>query len=200
MFTFIFILSIFAYAYIPVVPKSVIVVYQWPKSNTKKPPFTAYGMVDLDGDYGKYYSTYKNNTKTLEDSHFKRKVKSSAKGKPLDYELVFTHWLIGEIFRIKEEHRKAEISNWVTVHNLSFPGKQKAMAWTVTKYLMKKTKSGWVGDKFKEMKVTIHFIEMGKNKTRIYYKMKLDAHGERSLIKVKTAVNNSIRNIIRLYK
>ena len=178
-----------------------ITVKEWAGTKNKKPPFCAYGMVDVKGNYEKYYQAYKNNTKALEDDHFDEKVEKLKGKKSVTYQLIFRHWLIGELFRIQEVHKKMDNAKWwIISENLVFKGKKNASLWFIKKELLKKTKSGWVGSKFKHLVVNIAFVEMSNNQTRIYYRMEIDAKEKRTLKATKNEVYKGINNILKLFK
>ncbi len=199
---FLFLLLFFcSLAFSQAVAPEKIVVFPWPGAANTSAPFSVYGLVDAPGSYEDYYIAYKDNTQKIEDDHYKRKEKISQEGEKSTYQLVFTHWIIGELFRLEEIHEKLPLSSGAMIsYTLSYPGVEKAALWMVKKSLLEKTKSSWVGDKFKHLKMEIAFIDMGKDRTRIYLYMELDAEGKRTLKAVEQEVFDAIANILQCKK
>ncbi|NUM34958.1 MAG: hypothetical protein HUU50_10470 [Candidatus Brocadiae bacterium] len=181
-----------------------IFVYPWPSFANTSAPFCVYGLVDAPGDYEEYYLAYRENTSKIEDDHYKRKEKVAQEGEKTTYHLVFTHWVIGELFRLEEIHEKVAVDSGpmmqIVSYSLSYPGLQKTNLWMVRKCLLEKSKSSWVGDKFKHLQIEIAFINMGQNRTRIYLRMELDAEGKRSLEKVEQEAFKALANILQCKK
>jgi hypothetical protein len=179
-----------------------ILVYPLPSVvNEKEARYAAYAVVDVDGNYEDYYKAYKQNTKSLEDEYFSRKVTIFEKESSACYQLLFTQWFIGELFRLQEDHEKQTNSKLAIIsRNLAFEGQKEATLWKVQKYLLPKTKSSWVGEKFRYLDAYIAFIDMGKGRTRIFYRMALDAHERRSVKAVEQEAREGIANILKCKK
>ena len=166
-----------------------------------KARYSAYGVVDVHGDYRNYHQLYQSNTEKLEDDHFSRKVALLRSKTTVHYDLIFTHWLIGEIFRLREEHVKIERSRLAVIsRRFTFDGRDAASMWKVRKYLRTDTKSSWVGDRFRYLDIYIAFIDMGTNRTRIFYRMILDAEDKRNQQAVNDEVRSGIANILKCRK
>lgn len=178
-----------------------VVAYPFPEHPNKELPFFAYAMADVEGNYEDYFNTYKNNTKALEDKHYKRTETISQEKDKTTYQLVFTHWLVGELFRFEEVHTKLPKSQgWMIRKTLAFEGKEEAPIWLVTKKLMKETKSKRVGDDFKHMEMTLSFIDMGENRTRLYSTLSIDSKETKTLEATIRDVKNGVSDVIRLKK
>lgn len=161
---------------------------------------SAYGIMDVDFDYQKLYEAYCNNTSEMENSHFSEKVvvDKNEENNYYLFHLVFKHWFTGLLFKFSEEHRKLSNSWWPMTLDFEFSGQKNGNMWVVDKSLIPETKSSWVGDNLKTFFVYLAFIDMGKNKTRLYCHMIVDAKGCRKVEEVKHEIVRALEKIIEL--
>lgn len=187
----------FIFCLIPLIQGQEKNIHLYHEATSTKVPFTAYGIADVPGNYEEYHTAYINSTKELEDDHFSKKIVVENTAEKATYLLVFRHWFIGELFQLQEEHKKLKQAKWPIISmNSDYPGVPQADLWWVRKQLLPKTKSYWVGDRFKQLDIQIAFIDLGLNRTRIYYHMLIDAEGKRTLKDVEEEVKDGITNII----
>ncbi len=168
-----------------------------PGVSNQKPPFCAYSVADIAVSFEEMHNRYLRNTKKLEDEHYDETVLAEESENSVTYQLVFTHWLAGELFRLEEIHTKwknTSASKLKIDHIL--PNNPNINAWTIEKTLMKSTKNSWVGDKFNELDIYIIFVELQPKLTRIYYQIAVDAEERRTLEASKKAARNGITDIL----
>ncbi len=179
-------------------PFPKIVVAPTPGVANEHPPFSAYAVQDVAGDYEYYHDLYMQNTERLEDDHFDRKINVLIGKKRSVIQLVFTHWLAGELFRLQEEHQKLEVDpRTIGLSHIARDLGSLTQLWEVKKYLMKDTKSGWVGDNFIHLEVYIAFIQLPGNRTRIYYQIAVDAQDRQTLQASSDEAKTGLENILR---
>ena len=165
--------------------------------------YSSYGLVDVSGDYKSYYEGYKENTEIFERERYKRKIVIFEKETSACYQLVYSHWFIGQLFRFQEDHEKnlyPQSQLNVISRSIVWQGVKEAEAWVVHKYLLPETKSSNVGDKLRHLDVYIAFINMGENKTRIFYHITFDSEGKRSVEAAKKEVDQDLKAIIKYRK
>ncbi|WP_372367836.1 hypothetical protein [Candidatus Uabimicrobium sp. HlEnr_7] len=156
------------------------------------------GIVDLDIGYEKLHSIYINNTKKIESSHFSKKINIKNDKKTALYHLVYTHWLVGELFKLEEKHQKINKGWWLNTSEVVFPSNKKTEMWVVNKYLLKKTKHSWVGDNLEHLEMMFVFIKMGKKKTRLFFHMIVNAEGCRTTDECKEQTGKILNKILCL--
>jgi len=169
-----------------------------PHAPNQKPPFSAYAVWDVAGDYSAYYQKYLNNTKILEDEHFSEKVLVSKTPQCTTYDLVFTHWLIGELFRLREQHYFGQSNGQALGLSHVLDAQTTVKVWVVKKFLRAETKDSWVGDNFNHLDVYIAFLEIAPQRTRLYYQIAIDADERRTLQSALQEAKDGLQNIYNL--
>ncbi len=186
----------------PLVAQAGKVFITWAPRMVERPEEksnSAFGLVDVHENYEQIYYAYRNNTKLIEDDHFSKKVTISQKTQKnfFQYQLIFRHWFVGELFRLEEKHQKLFAQKWWGLNReIAFPNPEKADMWLIHKYLMPETKDSWVGDNFKYMRIELRFMDLGENKTRLYFHIVVDSKGNRTLEEVKGTVRGAIQTIL----
>lgn len=160
-------------------------------------PPTAKGMVDIKVHYKDIYKCYKNKIDELEDDYFDKRVFVKHKEDTKIYDLIFSY-TFGELFRIREEHTHFDNAEWRSETDFAMSGLESAPMWYINKYLRPETKSMLVGDNLKTLKAIIAFIDLGKNRGRLYYKMALDARDNRNISQVKKTLYEAIKDIVNI--
>lgn len=169
-----------------------------PNMPNKVPPFSGYAVLDIPGNYTAHYTKYVNNTKILEDEHFDEKKLVSKTPQCTTYDLIFSHSIVGELFRLREQHyaMKGNGQSLGIAHVLS--PQTTTNVWIVKKFLRQETKSSWVGDHFKYLDSYIMFIELDPQHTRLYYQIAISADERNLLFEVIEEAKKGVRNIYAL--